>query len=276
MRTTQNPRTWIIFFPPSLSSGIQQRMIEERGTKICMDPSQKSKKKKSFLPALLARLQRTCSLTDRPVLFLSCFSAMEIAAAPLSRCLFDGDAATHRISCCLSLQQGSSKFISFHREVITEKKQIVWIIQTRVILENIIGHFTRSLGGFAPLLQVHLIYSKNAKVYHSYTTTLRRHDINMRWDANMLLTSAFSRKQYILWVEWMMNENQNIECLASWLLRWSWFSSLPIAMHAPCADWREPRQAWQGLPYHWLAFLGSNNVAVCVCVSIHFIHKSLS
>ena len=109
----QNPRTWIDLFSPSLSSGIQQRMIEERGTKICMDPSQKSKKKKSFLPALLARLQRTSSLTDRPMLFLSCFSAMEIAAAPLSRCLFDGD-ATHRISCCLSWQQGSSNFISFH------------------------------------------------------------------------------------------------------------------------------------------------------------------
>ena len=169
----------------------------------------------------------------------------------------------------------SFHFISFHREVITEKKQIVWIIQTRVILENIIGHFTRSLGGFAPLLQVHLIYSKNAKVYYSYTTTLWRHDINMRWDANMLLTPAFSRKQYILWVEWMMNENQNIECLASWLLRWSWFSSLPIAMHAPCADWREPRQAWQGLPYHWLAFLGSNNVAVCVCVCFYSFHSQV-
>jgi len=62
----------------------------------------KKERKKSFFSALLARLQRASSLTDRPVLFLSSFPAMEIAATPLSRCLFDGDAATQRISRCWS------------------------------------------------------------------------------------------------------------------------------------------------------------------------------
>ena len=103
-------------------------------------PITKKKGKKSFLPALLARLQRTCSLTDRPVLFLSCFSAMEIAAAPLSRCLCDGDAARHRISCCLSLQQGSSNFISLvHQPVLLHG---LIIINSRMRLIIIIIYLT--------------------------------------------------------------------------------------------------------------------------------------
>ena len=169
-------------------------------TKICMDPSQKRKEKNpSCRLCLLACKELVAWLIGR-CSFYHVFQPWKLRQLHFQDAyLMVTRRHTESLAACPDNKDRptSFHFISFHREVITEKKQIVWIIQTRVILENIIGHFTRSLGGFAPLLQVHLIYSKNAKVYYSYTTTLWRHDINMRWDANMLLTSAFSRKQNI-------------------------------------------------------------------------------
>ena len=175
----QNPRTWIDLFSPSLSSGIQQRMIEERGTKICMDPSQK-RKKKSFFSALLARLQRASSLTDRPVLFLSSFPAMEIAATPLSRCLFDGDAATQRISRCWSWQEGSSTFISLRRKEIAEKRCMNHTDSLGSSLKTLLVCL---LARSVALLEVHLIYSKSILLLYSLQCMLIVYgDMASAWD----------------------------------------------------------------------------------------------
>ena len=193
----QNPRTWIDLFSPSLSSGIQQRKIEEKGTKICMDPSQKSKEKKSFLPALLARLQRTSSLTDRPVLFLSSFPAMEIAATPLSRCLFDGDAATQRISRCWSWQEGSSTFISLRRKEIAEKRCMNHTDSLGSSLKTLLVCL---LARSVALLEVHLIYSKSILLLYSLQCMLIVYgDMASAWDGMRICfwhPRLISRKQY--------------------------------------------------------------------------------
>jgi len=157
----------------------------------------KKERKKSFFSALLARLQRASSLTDRPVLFLSSFPAMEIAATPLSRCLFDGDAATQRISRCWSWQEGSSTFISLRRKEIAEKRCMNHTDSLGSSLKTLLVCL---LARSVALLEVHLIYSKSILLLYSLQCMLIVYgDMASAWDGMRICfwhPRLISRKQY--------------------------------------------------------------------------------